>query len=58
MLYPWHDPEVNVPKAEEAICKLTQMDVPDEYEGIVMAYCDIMSKVIKIDRWERYMDMF
>lgn len=57
MLYPWHDQEVNVQKAEDSIERLTEMDVPDECVGIVKAYCDIMRKVIKLDQWERYMDM-
>lgn len=57
MLWPWHGPDVNVPKAERAIELLGEAEIPEQYVGIVEAYCEIMRGIIKLDQWERYMDM-
>ena len=57
MLWPWRDPDVNVRKAERAIELLSEAELPEQYAGIVEAYCEIMRGIIKLDQWERYMDM-
>lgn len=57
MLWPWRDQDVNVPRAEKVIGILEKSEIPEQYAGIVGAYCEIMRGIIKLDQWERYMDM-